>query len=190
MRLLRRYHVFGASVFVLEIAAFALTQHLKGGLTIPLMDSMAASANAVRSADTAPLSFPAVAAPAAPPAETPSAPAQAGDQLLDEVHLSAGDAATRPADPSAADPLRIGFALGAASSVRVALSADDGTEVATMLENPSAPAGARVVEWSGANSAGSPVPGGRYTLTVQASQDNDVYSLSLHQQHVYIARPR
>ena len=179
------HHVVSLSVLTLAVVAFAVAQHFAGSLTIPVMDQKAAKVDAARSTSPEPLAFPFVVAPAAS-AAAPIAPAR--DQLLGEIHVSAGDAASRPADPTPADPLRIGFALGVQSSVRVTVSADDGAVVATVLENPSAPAGSRVVDWNGTSAAGAPVPGGRYTLGVAASEDADVLRLSTHALHLYVAR--
>lgn len=180
------HHVVSLSVLMLAVLALAVEQHLTGPLTIPVMDQMAAETAAARATTSEPLAFPVAVAPAVS-AQAPIAPAR--DQLLGEIHVSAGDAASRPADPTPSDPLRIAFALGVQSSVRVTVSADDGAVVATVLENPSAPAGSRVVDWNGTSAAGAPVPGGRYTLGVAASEDIDVYRLSTHALHLYVARP-
>jgi FlgD Ig-like domain len=180
------HHVVSLSVLMLAVLALAVEQHLTGPLTIPVMDQMAAETAAARATSSEPLAFPVAVAPAVS-AQAPIAPAR--DQLLGEIHVSAGDAASRPADPTPSDPLRIAFALGVQSSVRVTVSADNGAVVATVLENPSAPAGSRVVDWNGTSAAGAPVPGGRYTLGVAASEDIDVYRLSTHTLHLYVARP-
>jgi hypothetical protein len=182
--------IIGMSFLVLVVIGFGVAQHFTGSMTIPVMDQMAAQTAGARSTSPEPpLAFPVPAAPEAPAAQGIARVAPPPDPLLGEVHLSAGDAASRPADPTSADPVRIGFALGLQSSVRVTVATDDGAVVATVLDNPSASAGPRVVAWNGTNAAGAPVPAGRYTLGVAASEDTDVYRLTEHQLHLYVARP-
>jgi hypothetical protein len=178
-------------MLVLVVIGFAVAQRFTGSMTIPVMDQMAAQTAGARSTshEEPPLAFPVPAAPEGPAAQGIARVAPPPDPLLGEVHISAGDAASRPANPTSVDPLRIGFALGVQSSVQVTVAADDGTVLATVLENPSASAGSRVVEWNGTSASGAPVPGGRYTLGVAATEDTDVYRLTVHQLHLYVARP-
>jgi len=184
------HHVVGVSLLLLAVLAVAAAQHVAGQLTIPVMDQMAADMTTARSTSSDPVAFPFVAAQAvSPPAPAAPAPASEPGQLLGEVHVSAGDAASRPSNPTPADPLRIAFASGVPSSVRVTIAGEDGVVVATLLDDPSAAAGPRAVEWSGAGAADAPVPDGRYTLRVEASEDADVKRLSTHELHVYVARP-
>jgi hypothetical protein len=191
-RLIHGHPILGLSLLITAILAFAISQRVKEPLTIPVMDSMAVAADDARSRsdNSQPVGYPVVGLPAAT-AEAPGAPAPpARDPLLGEIHVSSGDTASRPADPSTTHPLRIGYAVGAqSSSVRVTVSADDGAAVATVLDSASVSAGASYVEWTGTNAGGSPVPSGRYTLTVEASHDTDVYWLSVRHMHLYVARP-
>jgi hypothetical protein len=182
-------HIVGISLLVVAILAFAVAQALLVPLTIPLVEQMAAAnTERARYVDSDLVSFPAVRNRPAVVAEAPISPPVDGRQLLGEIHLSAGDTPSRPVDPSPANPLRIGFALGGPASVRVTLAGDDGAVVASVPQVSPTANGARVAEWDGANTAGQPVPGGRYTLSVEASDDADVYRKTVHEMHVFVAR--
>src|ERR1700730_7457441 len=161
------HNKLATGILVFAVIGFAIAQRAMGPMTIPVLDQMAVR-NSGRAGATAAESpaFPAVSAPAvAPEAPSPSL----GDQLLGAVHISSGDGASRTADPTVADPLRVGFALGAPASVQVTLAVDRGPVIATLLKAPTAPAGPRIVEWNGTGADGSQVSSGRYRLSVEAN---------------------
>jgi hypothetical protein len=191
------HNKLATGILVFAVIGFAIAQRMSGPLTIPVLDQMAVRTGRAGSGPgagaaipDAPAAFPvAMSAPAsAPEAPSPSI-GSLGDQLLGAIHISSGDVASRPADPTVADPLRVGFALGAPASVRITVAADRGPVVATLLKAPPAPAGARVVEWNGNNTDGSQATGGRYLLSVEANEDSDVYRKSVRDMYLFVARP-
>jgi hypothetical protein len=194
------HNKLATALLVLIVIGFGVAQRLRAPMTIPVLDQMVvrdgqlAADGRLGVGGTGPQSsavFPPMAsAPmASAPAVSPEAPSPSlGDQLLGAIHISSGDAASRPASPTAADPLRVGFSLGAPAAVRVTLALDRGAVVATLLNAPPAPAGARTVEWNGTNTDGSQVSDGRYRLSVEASEDTDVYRKSVRDTYLFVAR--
>jgi hypothetical protein len=185
------HNKLAAGILVLAVIGLAIAQHLRAPMTIPVLDQMAVRDGQLGAGAQSPAVFPPMSsAPmASAPAVSPEAPSPSiGDQLLGAIHISSGDAASRPASPSTADPLRVGFSLGALAAVRVTLALDRGAVVATLLKAPPAPAGPRLVEWNGTNADGSQVSDGRYRLSVEASEDTDVYRKSVRDTYLYVAR--